>query len=262
MRRLTVLASSAAAAIVSVTVAGWGTVAGATAADDQAAADAAIAAFIDRVTAAGWVSQGPADPSEATDEELFTECEQEFAVIEAMFTGEFAGETAQAYSDQFVFSPEGTQPATTEAFDFSIEDEEFLVAFVVSVDEGHVDELDAMVQLIGSPELAECAELSMADQLGEVADADPLGTLLSTEMITYSIENEADLGVAESSASLSIAFEADIFGEPLAFDTTMTFARVDRTLVGLFTGHTGLTEPTSGIDRRAELAALADDVGA
>ena len=137
MRRL-----SLALAVVVAAVTGLATVA-LGAADDQATADAAIAAFNERATAAGWVSEGPAElDEESPEDDIFSGCAAEFASVDAIFTGEFDGATARAYSDQFTFSPEGTQPATTGLFEFALENEEFLAAFVITVDEEHAGELE------------------------------------------------------------------------------------------------------------------------
>ncbi len=248
-----------ALAVVLVASSGFSANALATAADDQAIADAAIAAFTDRVTAAGWVSEGPTElDAETTDDELFEECEQEYLALQAVFSGEFEGETAQTYSDEFVFVPEDSVPATTEEFVFSIDDEEFVAAFVVSVDDDHRDELVMLVDQIGSPELVECAEQSFAEDMATEAS-----TATSELPIEYTIENDADLGVGDTSASLRIGIDSEMVGgEPFQFDTTMYFAQVDRTLVGVLSGRSGSIDPVSGLDPLAELATLVEDVSA
>ncbi len=176
-----------------------------------------------------------------------------------MFSGEFEGETAQTYSDQFVFVPEGSQPATTEAFEVSSDDEEVAAAFVVSVDEDHRDELMTLVEMIGSAELVECVEQSIAEDMAPDSSTEPSDGV-TEESFEYTIENETGLGVGDTSASLRIAFDSEIMGESFQFDTSLYFAQVDRTLVGVLTGHSGPIEPVSGFDPLAELTALADDV--
>ncbi len=256
MRRLPV-----AIALAAITTAGFGTLTVATAANDQATADSAIAAFNDRMIAAGWVSEGPTEPEdESANDELFAGCERRFAAVNSVFTGDFEGETAQAYSDSFVYVPEGSQPATTDLFDLSM-DEEFAAALVASVDDDHRDELSLLVDMIGSPELVECVEQAFAEDMApdsSIASAE----LPVVERSEYTIENEADLGVGDASASLRIAFASEIMGEPFQYDITMYFAQVDRTLVGVLTGYTGSVKPASGLDPLEELALLVEDVGA
>ena len=251
----------AAFAALVAAVTGFGMLALATSADDQATADAAIVAFSERMTAAGWESRGPTElDEESANDDLFSACQQELAGVQSVFTGEFEGETAQNYSDEFVFVPEGGQPATTETFAFSA-DGEFAAAFVVSVDDDHRAELDKLVEMIGSPELVACIEQSIAEDMAPDSSTATSDALLEPSF-EYTIENEADLGVGDSSASLNIAFGSDIMGEPFQFDTTLYFAQVDRTLVGVLTGSSGDAEPTSGFDPVEELTALAEDVGA
>ena len=116
--------------------------------------------------------------------------------------------------------------------------------------------------MIGSPELVECVEQSFAEDMAPGFEHRFRRTAVTESRSEYTIENEADLGVGDTSASLRIAFDSEIMGEPFQFDTTMYFAQVDRTLVGVLTGHSGSIEPVSGLDPLAELAALVEDVGA
>ena len=126
---------------------------------------------------------------------------------------------------------------------------------MVSVDEEHADELETLVEVVGSPELVECAQQSIDEQMTPDSGVLTSELLLPEDMFQISVDNEADLGVGDASARLHLAFEAAFFGEPLAFDTTLLFARVDRTLVAVLTGHTGSSRrPSRGSTAMARTA--------
>ena len=116
-----------------------------------------------------------------------------------------------------------------------------------------------LVEMIGSAELVECVEQSIAEDMAPDSSTEPSDGV-TEESFEYTIENETGLGVGDTSASLRIAFDSEIMGESFQFDTSLYFAQVDRTLVGVLTGHSGPIEPVSGFDPLAELTALADDV--
>lgn len=232
----------------------------ATAAEDQAVADAAIAAFNERMEAAGFVSEGPSDFTSGDEDgdEAFAKCELDFELLGALEDEEgFTGESARAFSDEFLLAPEDAPP-TTDFLDFSLE-EQRLAALVITVDEGSTPDLDAIVELIGSPEIADCIEQSLDEQMTQSADSDP--PPLPEGAFELDVSTEADLGVGEASAGLTLGVEIDAMGFTLDLSTSLLFARVDRSLVGVLVGRSG-PEVELPIDPVAELAALAAEIAA
>src|SRR5262245_49297264 len=72
--------------------------------EDQAAADAAVAVFNQRMTDAGWTSQGPLIQSgapEEGEETVFGTCLGGFERYLDYTDQRFVGETARAFSDDF-----------------------------------------------------------------------------------------------------------------------------------------------------------------
>jgi hypothetical protein len=239
-------------------------------ADDQARVDAAIAAFEQRMTDAGW-SGSPVDDDEddEADEEdgddadvtmgddEFTEC---FGELAAVIEGspdpdEFPGQTALSESMEFSYAPPGGDvTSTTEEFTFDMELEETVAAIAVSVDEANTELLDTFVDTMGAKDTGECMREAMTESLETDTSADEIPIEFDVR-----VDNEADLGIGDRSARMAFGVSTSFFGMPMVFDVEMFMATVDRDLVMLMHA-TGGAEAASGFDPLAELEALADSL--
>jgi hypothetical protein len=217
----------------------------ATDAEDQAAADDAVAVFNERLTDAGWTSTGPPEVQDSSDFEGggFGDCFGGFDLYLENTELRVDGETARAYSDQFTFTGEG--PETTEA----IADFANAAALVITVDESSVEALDTFVAQLGSSETTEC--LSALPEFEEVAEGD----------MTVDVEwaTESELGVGESSARFTASIDTSGAAGDFSFDLSYDVARVDRSLVLVLYGSSGAS-PVE-LDTAAELDAMVDALG-
>ena len=211
--------------------------------EDQAVADAAVAVFNERLTAAGWTSTGPftqAAPEGGDDEESeFGSCLGGFERYLDYTDVRFPGETARAFSDNFELEssdPEGTD-ALGGTFGYS-------GAVVLTAEESAVDVLDTFVEQLGAEGTVAC----MTEQ--EVLASAP-------EEVTVS--NEDDLGVGDASARLDLAVAMSYDGQEFSSAATFAAARVDRSLVVVVVGGTG--GGAGDLDPVAELAAVVDSFG-
>jgi len=229
----------------------------ATAADDQAAADAAMAAFSERMVAAGGVSDGPTDMSiddeaETDPDDPFTGCFGDIAGLEAR--GRLAGETARAFSDDFSFPGEGA-PAATDPLSMTIASDDTIMGAVITVDDDSAGVIDEVVRAFGSEEAAMCLEgLFNEMAAGAVSDASSPGEA----GFTVDVAAEADLGIGDASASLQLALASDIGGTTTASNVAVYLARADRSLIVLTI--TTDADPTVDIDGPGELAAIVDSL--
>ena len=262
MRRhtTTVLTGAACALIVS-----FGAVPALAQADDQSRLDAAIDAFEQRLTDAGWVGE-PAeegDDDQVEDEgdlttggDDFDACFGELAAIfENVDAEEFPGQTAIRESLEFTFSPDGV-PATTEEFSFDLGNEETAAAVAVSVDDSGLELLDSFVEQMGDKATGECIRQAMEAEM-TTDSASPDEVAMDFE---YQVENEADLGIGDRSARLTYGFGGSVMGMSMVIDVDMYLARVDHDLVMLIHGTFGSTEVASTFDPLAELQTLVDSL--
>lgn len=240
------------------------------ASDDESRLDAAMQGFNERMTEAGWESQGlpeeatqgtSVEDEDAEDEELtaedeaFTECMGELGTLFEGGDDAFPGETARAWSEEFTFSPPSDAPETTEAFSFDFDaQEEEASAFAVSVDDASVGTLEDFVEVLGSEQTGECIREALEAEMATDSSDAPIPMEFEMDVTT-----EGDLGVGEQSARLGFGISANIFGIPLDLDASVLMARVGSDLVAVTHFATG--EATSGFDPVAELQALADTVG-
>jgi hypothetical protein len=208
--------------------------------DDQAAADAAVAVFNDRLADAGWTSQGPlthSGASAAGEESVFGPCVGGFDQYLDYPDRHFDGETARASSDDFERA--GDDP--TEAGNAG--------AVVLTATETAVGVLDTFVERLGAPDTAACIA--------------QLESFASTSEDEWSVEttvtNDADLGVGDASARLDIHVAMALEGSELTSAATFAAARVDRSLVVVAIGGSG--PAVLGLDPVTELAAIVATFG-
>jgi hypothetical protein len=209
-------------------------------ADDQAAADAAVGVFNDRLTRAGWTSTGPFTKSEPEDGEEETEfggCLNGFETYLDYTDVHFEGETARAFSDNFEI--DSGEPASTGP----IGDYGYAGAVVLTADAAAVGLLDTFVAQLGDPDTVTC--MTEQPTFEEVTDV--------------SITNAADIGVGDASARLDFALSVSVEDAKFATEATFAAARVDRSLVVVVAGGSG--SAAANLDPIAELAAMVDTFG-
>lgn len=230
MSRLLVALAAAPAAL--------GVVPATTDADDQAAADAAVGVFNDRLTQAGWTSAGSftqSVPEDGEGEETeFGGCLNGFERYLDYTDLHFEGETARAFSDNFEI--DSGEPAPTG----SVGAYGYAGAVVLTAEDTAVGVLDTFVAQLGDPDTVAC----MMEQptFDEVTDV--------------SITNAADIGVGDASARLDFALSVSVEDAKFATEATFAAARVDRSLVVVVAGGSG--SATANLDPIAELAAMVD----
>ncbi len=203
--------------------------------DDQARADAGIAAFGEAVTAAGYVDSGESnDDSDplglAVDQGATTDPTSADAQAAAcagdVYTvvnsdGSFVGQTARAISNTFNYV-DSNAPAATDLFSFG--DNDSLYAAVYVVDEAHRDGLATVIDAFGSQETIDClnevlqAELSSVDSSGDTGSE-------------FLLANEDDLGIGDQSAEVTTSISFAYEGDTTELHSVLALARVDRTLV-------------------------------
>ncbi len=183
--------------------------------DDQARADAGIAAFGEAVTAAGYVDSGESnddnDPLDlAVDEGATTDPTSADAQAAAcagdVYTvvnsdGSFVGQTARAISNTFDYV-DSNAPATTELFSFG--DNDSLYAAVYVVDEAHRDGLATVIDTFGSQETIDC--------LNEVFQAEMTAASSGDTGSEFLLANEDDLGIGDQSAEVTTSHQLRLRG--------------------------------------------------
>jgi hypothetical protein len=214
-------------------------------ADDQAAADTAVAVFNERLTASGWTSTGPFTQSEPEGEEEteFGSCLSGFELYLDYTDVHFDGETARAFSHSFEVV--GSEPTSTG----SVGDYGYAGAVVLTATDSAVGVLDTFVEQLGAEETVACMEEQPAFE--SMSDEET--------NVDLTITNEADVGVGDASARLD--FTVTMGNEVGEFTTVGTFAaaRVDRSLVVVVAGGSG--SGAGDLDPVAELAAMVDTFG-
>ena len=196
-------------------------------ADDQDAADEAIAAFTQTVVDAGFVSDGDAAGDEA---DLFDvvpadgDDPADYVCTEAIRAavaddGSLVAETARAVSDSFSYQPSGGESAG---------DADSISATVVAVGDDGLDELADLVAVFGSAELQSCLEDASVELIAAQA---------GVEDATVTVEVDDDLGVGDQSSLFRLTSGFTSGGEPAGFSSTLALARAGNhlALVTLFT---------------------------
>jgi hypothetical protein len=217
---------------------------------DQAAAEAAVAVFNERQTAAGWTSTGPfaqgagdddSDDSESEDSESeeseFGPCLGGFERYLDYTDVHLEGETARAFSDEFELTG-GERADGVGEFGYA-------GAVVLTAEASAVVMFDEFVQRLGADSTAAC----MTGQLAEATPTD-------APAIEIGVTTDGDLGVGEASARLDVAVTMDHQGSSYGTSATFAAARVDRSLVVVVAGGSG--PAAASLDPVAELAAVVD----
>jgi hypothetical protein len=219
---------------------------------DQQQADAAVAAFVDTVEAAGYESIGPGDEGDVLDLRPSDDDEADDPTYECIGSDlseliaddeTFVGETARATSDDF--APAGGDPATDDS-GFALENET-INAVVAFVDEEEANSIGAIVDTFGSTEVADCVRQVFAAELeaGNDDDAEYDVEITSTD----------DLEVGDASARMAVGLSATYQGTTIEVNSTLSVALVGRALVMVFTDNSG---GEVGVDPVDALAAMVD----
>jgi hypothetical protein len=210
--------------------------------DDQAAADAAVAVFNERLTDTGWTSTGPFTQSQpaAEEEGEFGACLDGVEQYRDYTDLHFDGETARAFSDNFELV--GDAPVSTG----SVGDYGYAGAVVLTAEESAVGVLDGFVAQLGAEETLACIAEQSAFASMDAEDSS----------VELAMSNEANVGVGDASARLDFSVTMDYQGSDLSTSATFAAARVDRTLVVVAAGGSGAG--ASSLDPVAELAAMVD----
>lgn len=217
--------------------------------DDQAAADEAIAAFNERMAAAGGESSGPPDttpidPEEYAAENPGTECFGEFATgLDP--GGQVEGQTARADADHFSV-PVDSGTAEVDAG-------------ILTVDDDHADTVREFVEQLGADEFAECMETAFGGALADAtADAEEAGVTAPEEIATITVETEPDLGIGDASAHVTIGIESSFGDSTFVLNLDLYAAAAGRSLVSITVETSG--ESANDFDGVAELEALVDSL--
>jgi hypothetical protein len=225
------------------------------AADDQQRLDAAMDAFDDRMTAAGWESQGPPpeddDDAFGAGDEVVAECLDELAeLFEDLNDNEFPGQVAMSTSDEFSFVP-ADAPATTAEFSLDVSGET-TSAVSATVDDANVASVTQYIDVLGSKETGDCLRQAMeASMEAESEDSD-----IPFEF-EFNVSTEGNLGIGDHSAALSYELSA-VFIVPISFAAEAVFAQSGNDFAAVV--HVVEGEPQSGFDPRAELQTIVDSL--
>jgi hypothetical protein len=214
--------------------------------DDQAAADAAVAVFNERLTDAGWTSHGPLTQSAAPeegDESAFGTCLGGFELYLDYTDRHFDGETARAFSDDFEFVADGAESVEATG------DTGYAGAVVLTAAESAVGVLDTFVEQLGAQGTAAC--ISQLQSFASMSDDE--------SSVETTVTNDGDLGVGESSARLDFSVAMTFEGNELTSSATFAAARVDRSLVVVAIGGSG--SAGLSLDPVAELASIVATFG-
>jgi hypothetical protein len=213
---------------------------------DQAAAEAAVAVFNQRLTAGGWTSTGPFAQSAGSEADAekseFGQCLGGFERYLDYTDVRLDGETARAFSDDFELTGGDREDSVSEG---DIGEFGYAGAVVLTAEASAVVMFDEFVQRLG-------AETTAACMTGQLAEAAPSGG----PAMEIGVTTVGDLGVGETSARLDVAVTMDHEGNAYGTSATFAAARVDRSLVVIVAGGSG--SAASGFDPVAELAAVVD----
>jgi hypothetical protein len=215
---------------------------GVSTANDQAAADEAIAAVEQLLRDDGFSAASDQDE----DDDLVFESQECREFDEAFPVDEnqdLPGETASAESDEFErgeLAPAGGVEETVQAF----------AGFV-----GEPDELDPVLELLNDERWGPCIE--EAFRIGtEAAAAEDEATL---EFGGFEVEQVGSEGLGDAGGGIQLTGQVTASGFTLPVSLALQVVRVDRALVGIVTTAVGPDEPTA--DRAALLQVLVDGVG-
>jgi hypothetical protein len=211
-------------------------------ANDQAAADEAIAAVEQSLRADGFSAASDQDE----DDDLVFETQECREFDKALPGGEgqdLAGKTASAESDDFErgeVAPAGGVLETVQAFAGFVEEP---------------DDLDPVLELLKDERLGRCVEEAFRIAT-EAAAAEDEATV---EFGGFEVEQLGSEGLGDAGGGVQLTgqFTASGFTFPVAF--AFQLVRVDRALVGVVTSGVGPDEPTA--DRAALLQVLVDGIG-
>ena len=233
-------------------------------ADDQARLDAAIDAFGERMTDAGWTSEGSTDDDEPSDDvdvdvdemseedAAFAECFDELGIPIEGDLEEFPGETARSESDEYSFDATPEVSETTELFAIDFEGET-ISAFAVTVDESGTDTVEQFVEVFGSEETSDCLRSAFESMMaGDIEDTD-VPVDFDVEVTTAS-----DLGIGDQSARFELSLAGEVMGFSLDTVSQLVMARVGSDLVAV--AHVVLGGADSAIDPVEELRLLVDSL--
>jgi hypothetical protein len=262
MRTRSHAATATTLAVVSLTAVTLAPPAAAAQPGDQARADAAVAAFNEWITQAGYQSDGPQaleeDADDAEDDELAV-CLEGFETILASLAGPADGETARAYSDDFsrAATPAGTSaPESSDSLGDIPEAEEYAAAFVVTFDADHADTAERFVTHFGSDQAAECFREQLDETLSvDVADTDGTG---ATEYVsTVEVENAQDIGVGDHSARMAFSVNTEFMDESFDYAVEFFAAQTGPSLALVLHGRYGEIAPAT-IDYSSALQSMVD----
>jgi hypothetical protein len=228
---------------------------------DEERLDAAMEAFNERMTAAGWESRGPVDDEDDDDEdddaeaegagdEALEKCFGEMpAIFEGLDADEFPGQTASSESEEFVWPSPSDATDTTEEFSFDLT-EETAGAFAATVDDANVSTVTEFIEVFGAKETGDCIREGLeAEMAAESEDGE-----IPVEF-DVNVSNEGDLGIGEHSAALSFEVST-VFMVPINVHADVIFAQVGNDIAGVTYTATG--DPQTDFDPRAELQLIVD----
>jgi hypothetical protein len=233
------------------------------ASEDEARLDAAMEAFNERMTIAGWESQGPVDDEDDDDEdddvdaeaegdEAFVECLGELpAIFENLDADTFPGQAASSESEEFLWTPPSEATATTEELSFDLA-EETAAAFAATVDDANVPTVTEFIEAFGAKDTGDCIREGLeAEMSAESEDSE-----IPVEF-DVNVSNEGNLGIGDHSAALSFEVST-VFMVPITLRADVVFAQVGNDIAGVSYTVTG--DPQSDFDARAELQMIVDSL--
>jgi hypothetical protein len=213
---------------------------GVSTANDQAAADEAIAAVEQSLRDDGFSAASDQDE----DDDLVFESQECREFDEALPGDEdLPGETASAESDELErgeLAPAGGVLETVQAFAGFVE---------------QPDDLDPVLELLNDERFGRCLEEAFRIAT-EAAAADDEATV---EFGGFEVEQLGSEGLGDAGGGLQLTGQFTASGFTVPVSLAFQLVRVDRALVGVVTSGVGPDEPTA--DRAALLQVLVDGVG-
>lgn len=274
---------------LTLTLAGVGApVAGTAAAgaeDDQTAADAAIAVFAERMTAAGGVADdfgatdtdvspatmpgdtdiadaNSAEPTstepttgtiaEPADDDPFAACLEDLDALER--DGRFEGETARAFSAPFVFEPADQPDDSNDLLGFL--DDDVAEAGVVYVEEDEQQALADFVDTLVAKETVACLEDLMEALAGEGQPGD--SGEVGTASYESSVQAQSGVGIGDASARLQFDVSSNIDGSEFALSAMVHVAQTGRSLAFVTVSVNG--DLDADVDAAEELRVIVDSL--
>jgi hypothetical protein len=215
---------------------------GVSTANDEAAADEAIAAVEQSLGDDGFSAESNQDE----DDDLAFES-QECREFDEAFLGDadqdLPGETASAESDDFErgeLAPAGGVLETVQAFAGFVEEP---------------DDLDAVLELLNDERFGRCLEEAFRIGTEEAAAEDQA----TVEFGGSEVERLGSDGLGDAGGGFQLTGQVTASGFSVPVSLAVQAVRVDRALVAIVTTAVGPDEPTA--DRAALLQVLVDGVG-